>query len=138
MRLVVDTPVWSLLVRRPGVRSQVEENALRHLRQSARDNDAVLLGAVRQEVLSGMGAVEQYRSVRDRLRAFDDCPLLSNDYEDAAEAFNSCRARGIQGTPVDFLICAVAARLDLPILTLDRDFEHYSAVIDVRLVSLAS
>lgn len=135
MQLLVDTPVWSLLVRRrAGSRRDVEEAALRHLREAARTNQAVLLGPVRQEVLSGIATVEQFREVRDALRPFGDLPMLIADYESAAENFNLCKSRGVQATHVDVLLCAVARRLDVPVLTLDNDFTHYRTVLGVTVL----
>jgi hypothetical protein len=40
--------------------------------------------------------------------AFPDVPLLMEDYVTAANFFNLCRSKGIQGSSTDFLICAVA------------------------------
>jgi predicted nucleic acid-binding protein len=49
-------------------------------------------------------------------------PIDRSDYERAAHVFNACRRKGIQGSNIDFLICAVAHRHAMPIFTLDRDF----------------
>jgi hypothetical protein len=57
--------------------------------------------------------------LRDLLRAFRDPRVLSTDHERAAQMFTQCKARGIRGSDVDFLICAVAERLDASILTMD-------------------
>jgi len=37
---------------------------------------------------------------------------LEADYARAAECFNACRARGVQGSNADVLLCAVAKRLE--------------------------
>lgn len=92
-----------------------------------------MLGAVRQELLSGIKHHEQSEVLRDAIRAFDDHPTTTTDYESAAELSNLCRAKGIQGSPTDFLLCAVGVRLDLPIFTIDKDFECFTQVIPVRL-----
>ncbi len=44
--------------------------------------------------------------MRDYLPAFPDIELTSEDYELAAEFFNTCRSNGVKGSNTDFLICA--------------------------------
>lgn len=92
-----------------------------------------MIGPVRQELLSGVRFEEQYRTLQDRLRAFPDMALRTEDFELAARCFNRCRARGIQGSNTDYLICAVALSRALPVYTTDRDFEAYSSVLGVTL-----
>ena len=60
--------------------------------------------------------------LRQQLRKQPDYPLTIEHFEVAAEAYNLCREKGVQGSNVDFLICA-ASQLDrLPIFTTDKDF----------------
>ncbi|MGH9549894.1 MAG: PIN domain-containing protein [Terriglobales bacterium] len=46
---------------------------------------------------------------------------------------NTCRARGIAGSAIDFLICAVAHLRQWEVFTTDRDFARYSKVLPIRL-----
>jgi predicted nucleic acid-binding protein len=101
LKIIVDTSIWSPALRRPAVGHFV--SALRDLVESGQ---VVMLGCIRQEILSGIRSSEQFALLRDQLRAFPDEPLLIQDYERAAEFFNVCRKRGIQGSNTDFLICA--------------------------------
>jgi hypothetical protein len=91
-----------------------------------------MIGPIRQECLSGISDANQYARLRDRLRAINDIPLETDDYELAASFFNTCRSKGIQGSHIDFLICAVADRLHLSIYTTDKDFDRYAAHIPIR------
>ena len=100
-----------------------------------RQKRARMIGPVRQELLSGLREMPQYERLRDYLRAFPDEALTTEDYEQAALFFNACRATGIQGSNTDFLICAVANRLQLLIYTFDQDFRQYSLHLPVRLFS---
>lgn len=129
MRVLVDTSVWSLALRRraPG------HPAVDELRRLIAAGRAAIVGPIRQEVLSGIRERAAFEQLRDHLRAFPDEPLETADYERAAECFNTCRARGLQGSNTDFLVCAVAERHRLPILTTDEDFERYSRVLPVAL-----
>jgi predicted nucleic acid-binding protein len=132
MSIVVDTSVWSLALRRR--RSSLEPAAL-ELAELIREGRASILGPIRQELLSGVPAAPLYETLRDYLRAFPDMPVVTDDYEEAASFFNRCRARGIQGSNTDFLICAVAARRRLPILTTDADFPRFARLLPIQLHS---
>jgi len=92
-----------------------------------------MIGAIRQEILSGVRGAEQYRKLRDRLRAFGDEALDEADYEEAATCFNQCRAKGLQGSNTDFLMCAVSLRRRLAILTTDKDFFGFARVLGLEL-----
>ncbi len=65
---------------------------------------------IRQEILSGIRAAEQYKKPGERLRAFSDESVDEADYEEAATCFNRCRAKRFQGSNTDFLICSVSMR----------------------------
>jgi predicted nucleic acid-binding protein len=67
------------------------------------------------------------------LRPYPDEPLETGDFERAAEHFNTCRARGLPGSNSDFLICAVAERRKLPILTTDADFVRFAKVLPIAI-----
>ena len=77
--------------------------------------------------------VAQFEALKSSLQAFPDLPVTTEDYELAAEFLNSLRRRGIQGSNVDFLICAVAHNNDLSILTTDGDFEFFAQHIPIDL-----
>jgi predicted nucleic acid-binding protein len=134
MNLLVDTPVWSLALRRKHADlSPREERVTQALAEVIRDGRAQLVGVVRQELLSGIREEERFRKLRDYLRAFDDPPLETGDYEQAAQMHNRCRARGIAGSAIDFLICAIASRRNWQIFTTDQDFERYRRVLGLKM-----
>ena len=132
MRVVVDTPVWSEFFRR----TKPDERASAALQAAIEAGEAILLGPIRQEILSGIRDARQFERLSEALRAFPDQPLETEDYELAAAYFNQCRSAGIQGSNSDFLICAVAQRLSAEILTLDKDFEGFAMILPVRLTPL--
>jgi predicted nucleic acid-binding protein len=134
MNVLVDTPVWSLARRRnPSNLNPREQKMAQALDQLIQEGRAQLLGIVRQELLSGVREPAHFAKLRDHLRDFDDPVMEIADYEEAARAHNSCRSRGIAGSTIDFLICAVAVRRGWQILTADRDFEHYRSVLRITL-----
>jgi predicted nucleic acid-binding protein len=132
MNVVVDTSVWSLALRRNTPNDAI--SLINILRDLISDGRVVLLGVIRQEVLSGIRYTEQFIRLRDYLRAFPDLELTSEDYELAAEFFNTCRSNGVQGSNTDFLLCAVAHRRGYSIFTTDKDFENFRLHIPVVLL----
>jgi len=130
MNIIIDTSVWSLALRRRRTSPSVET---RELVELVREGRVALLGPVRQEILSGIRLNQQFETLRDHLRAFPDVPLVAEDYEEAASFFNGCRAKGIQGSNTDYLICAAAARRGFGILTTDTDFVHFARILPIDL-----
>lgn len=98
-----------------------------------RTGRAILLGPVRQELLSGIRSIDVFKQLRDALKAFPEFRLRARDYEEAADCYNRCRAKGIQGSNTDFLLCAAALERDLSIYSTDRDFEQYAKVLRVKM-----
>jgi len=131
MKVVVDTSVWSLALRRNNLDNAVR--VVNRLRELIADGKVVLVGAVRQEVLSGIRNLEQLTRLRDYLRAFPDLQLFSEDYELAAQYYNTCRQHGIQGANTDFLLCAIAHNRNYSILTTDKDFDSFLKYIPIIL-----
>jgi predicted nucleic acid-binding protein len=130
VNVLVDTSVWSLALRRQRPAQAPETSELAEL---IREGRVSLLGPVRQELLSGIADHKQYTVLRDHLRAFPDVELDPADHEEAATFFYRCRARGVQGSNTDFLICAAAARRQLGILTTDADFRRFAKLLPIRL-----
>jgi predicted nucleic acid-binding protein len=126
MNVLVDTSVWSLAFRRFRVHSFAETQMVDELTELIREGRALLIGPIRQELLSGLSDARQFKSLRDKLRAF-------NDYERAAEFSNDCRQAGVQGSHTDFLICSVAAGNGAAILTSDKDFRRYAKHVPISL-----
>lgn len=136
MTVLVDTCVWSLALRRRAGSHGSASSAspeVESLRELILAGQASLIGPIRQELLSGLRRAEQFEALRGTLRAFENLEILPEDYERAAQHFNTCRGRGIQGSNTDFLICAVAERLRLPIFTTDRDFQRFAEHLPVEL-----
>jgi predicted nucleic acid-binding protein len=128
--VIVDTSVWSLALRR---RQPSSDATTAELARLIDEGEALIAGPIRQELLSGVATQAQFQLLRERLAAFPDLPINTADYERAAMCFNQCRARGVQGSNTDYLICALALRLDLPVFSVDRDFGRYARVLGVRL-----
>jgi len=132
--VLVDTSVWSVALRKSGSSHPSARNALVTL---IRHHGVAMIGPIRQEILSGISDQRQFSKLRGELSHFPDLEILQGDFEAAAECFNKCRSRGVQGSNTDFLICAVSLRHSFPILTTDRDFEKFAAVLGIELFEIS-
>lgn len=130
MKVIVDTSVWSLALRRQAAESLA---AVQELRQLIHDHRAQMIGPIRQEILSGIRSESQFGKLRKHLESFPDLPIQTEDYVTAAQFFNRCRSEGVQGSNTDFLICAVAVRNGSSIFTTDKDFELFSKHLAIVL-----
>lgn len=134
MNVLVDTCVWFLALRRaPGRLSARECLVVGEWTKLIREGRVVLAGPVRQEVLSGIRDEDSFEKLRRHLAAYEDVPLATEDYEEAARFFNRCRAKGVTGTPIDLVLCSLASRLRLAIFTTDADFRRYARLLPIRL-----
>lgn len=129
MHVLVDTCIWSQVLRR-NHNLKTHANELRDL---ISDNRAYIIGPIRQEILSGIRHKQQFHTLQDHLSAFPDLLIKTVDYECAAEFSNILRSKGIQGSAIDFIICAVAYRYSLLIYTIDNDFKHFIKYLPIKL-----
>ncbi len=130
MKILVDTPVWSLALRREKSEDKPYVLELENLIKEVR---VQLIGPIRQELLSGIKSNQQYETLRKQLQAFPNYSIKTADFEKAAEYFNLCRNKGAQGSNTDFLICAISFNNNWPIFTTDRDFSFFRKIIPIVL-----
>ncbi len=122
MRVIVDTCIWSLLLRRANqakLNSQ-EQKMVAELKEAIRDQRAAIIGPIKQELLSGIRDKAWFAKTADLLDPFFDEQITTEDYVEAARLFNLCRDHGVECGPVDILICTVAIRSSYGILTPDQ------------------
>ena len=131
MKVLVDTCIWSLALRR---KKQPTSNVeIAEFQELIKEVRVQMIGPIRQEILSGIKRKQQFSKLKKILSAFPDLPLASEDFELAAEYFNTLRSKGIQGSNTDFLICAVSTRNNMPIFLIDNNFNHYQKHISIAL-----
>ena len=133
MKVLVDTSVWSLALRRSGTLRKEDQFLVRELSDLLNDVKVVMIGPIRQELLSGISSPVQYDALKEKLQAFEDLLLPREYYEKAAEFYNTCRRAGVQGSPTDFLICATAAEAGMQIFSSDKDFMLYGKHLPITL-----
>lgn len=135
MKVIVDTCVWSLALRRDTQKSDPTVAEFRRMIQGYR---VQMIGPIRQEILSGIRNEAQFKRLKKYLDSFPDLPAVTEDYVAAATYFNRCRSKGVQGSNTDFLICAMANRNRLAIFTTDNDFKLFSKHIKIALHKTAA
>jgi predicted nucleic acid-binding protein len=131
VKVLVDTSVWSLALRRR--RPERGAAVTAELGRLIAEFEVAIIGPIRQELLSGIREERQYLVLQEKLRAFPDMRLETADYEMAARFCNECRAKGIQGSSTDFLLCAVGVLRGMSIFTTDKDFDAYRRVLGIEL-----
>jgi hypothetical protein len=67
MKVLVDTTVWSLALRR---RRQSTSATVQELRYSISANRVQIIGPIRQEILSGVREESQFKELEPRLASF--------------------------------------------------------------------
>jgi len=132
MRILVDTSVWSLALRKKD-KTIEEESIISYFIDIVRDLKLVIIGPIRQEILSGISNKIRFEDLKSKISVFEDFRVETNDYELAAQLYNECRSKGLQGSHIDFLICSVSINNQMSILTLDKDFEKYQKFVPINL-----
>jgi predicted nucleic acid-binding protein len=135
MKILIDTPIWSKAFRRKKIKSE-DKNIVDSLKYLIDEFMEVIVGPIRQELLSGISDEVIFNDLKEKMKGFNDFPIETIDYELAAEYSNMCRRNGVQGSNTDFLICAVAVRNNFEILTMDDDFNQYRKYIPIKLFDI--
>jgi predicted nucleic acid-binding protein len=130
LKVLVDTCIWSHALRSKNPEFEAQVKSLETL---ISDQRVLMIGPIRQEVLSGYSDPIKFEALKTRLSYFENTAVLDEDYINAAKFYNECRQKGIQGSHVDLLICTVAVRLSVPIFTTDKDFGFYQRHLPIKL-----
>lgn len=131
MRILVDTSVWSLALRKGG---PADDPAVRKLAALLDGNqDLVLTGLILQEVLQAFRSDASFRRVASHLEPFPLLELTRGSYIQAAELHRKCASKGIAATTGDCQIATAAVQHDCYLLTADKDFERIAKISPIRL-----
>lgn len=134
MKVLVDTSVWSLMLRRdPATLNTAEREIVRDLQDVVNDGRVLILGPIRQELLSGVKSDKQFAALKQKLSAFDDSELATRDYENAAIAANLCTRAGVATGSIDVLICATALDRQWRVFSCDKGFLHFQKVLKFQM-----
>jgi predicted nucleic acid-binding protein len=131
MKTIVDTCVWSLALRRQDQTkmAQGDLEMIAQLQEAIREGRVVIIGPIRQEILSGIRNKARFAKTQALLEPYRDEEIEAEDFVEAARLFNVCRDHGVECGPVDMLICAVAVRMRYDILTYDQGLKRCIQVL---------
>jgi predicted nucleic acid-binding protein len=97
-------------------------------------DEVVTTDVVAMELLMGARDDAHVVQLRRLLSSVDNVPITTEEWDDAAAIYRTCRRAGVTIRSVpDCLVAAVARRHDLVVLHNDRDFERIAEVVDVRV-----
>ena len=132
MRVLVDTSVWSLALRRKIPSAQTEVLRLTEL---ISDGQPIFLtGIILVEILQGIKEQPQSLRMRQYLEVFPLIELDRAGYINAARLSSRCRSKGIQSGTVDALIAQTAIEHGCYLLTADQDFAQIARYSDLKLL----
>jgi len=118
--VLVDTSAWIDFFRR--TEGEVGDTVADLVEQ----DQAVMTGPILAELLRGVRSAKEGGELRVLLEALPYVEVKRPDWQAAGESLRELRSRGLTLALTDAVIAAVASRNGLPILTLDKDFEHLS------------
>ena len=131
MKILIDTSIWSLALRRQSGVVNPESVMLRTLIEQG--EDIHLLGIILQEVLQGIRNPKDYHVLKDYLDAFPLIELTREDYIKAAELKNRLIKKGKQISTIDALIASASISNSCYLFTTDKDFEHIAQHSSLKL-----
>ena len=134
MRVLVDTSVWSLALRKKGPADHPSVRALSSLLLAG--EDVFLVGVVLQEVLQAFRSEKPFQTIAMHLEPFTLLPLERSDFVAAASLHRRCAAKGLTTSTVDCQIATAAMRHNCRLLSADDDFKRIAQVSDLKLFEL--
>jgi hypothetical protein len=134
MRILVDTSIWSLSLRRPS--GVVNEEAILLKTIIEQGEDIHLLGIILQEVLQGIRNSKDFLALKEYFKAFPLIDLTREDYMRAAELKNHLIRKGKQGNTIDVLIASAAISHRCHLFTADKHFTHIAEHSELKLFAL--
>lgn len=130
MKVLVDTCVWSHVLKGAKGKFKYLKNDFEPL---IIDNRVQIIGPIKQEILSAYKDELKFEKIKKHLGYFPNTKLLDEDFEIAARFHTICRGKGVQGSHIDFLICAVSVRTKSSIMTVDKDFLNYKRHLPIEM-----
>ena len=133
MKLLVDTSVWSLALRRDTPTNSGEVTLLSKALEG--EGEVYVTGVILQELLQGFSGPKASEMIVQRFSALPMVVPDTSDHIQAAALRNHCRQNGVQVGTIDALIAQLALRFELHLLTTDNDFKHMAKHVPLRLAS---
>lgn len=132
MKIIVDTSIWSSVLRRHTHIKNHDAEILRKLIQQG--ENIYLIGIILQEILQGVKKLEDFTKLKEYLDAFPMLEITRGHYINAAELKNYLSRKGVQVSTIDALIATVAIVNDCYLYTNDKDFHHIAKYSKLKLL----
>lgn len=133
MRILVDTSVWSLALRRSSAIVNEEAIALKTIIEQG--EEIYLLGIILQEVLQGIRNSKDFLALKEYFKAFPLIDLAREDYVRAAELKNQLTRKGRQASTIDVLIASAAISYHCHLFTADKHFTQIAEHSELKLLA---
>lgn len=133
MRVLVDTSVWSLALRRRGPAEHPAVERLSGFLDAG--EDLFLTGLILQEILQAFRSEKVADTVAERLEPFPLLLIEAETCRTAARLYRQCREQGLGASTIDCHIAASSITNDCQLLTTDRDFERMASISPLQLAS---
>lgn len=131
MRVLVDTSVWSLALRRGG---PAEDPAVVRLQEFLDSGEDLFLSSlILQEILQAFRSEAMASRVASHLEPFPLLPAVAEISLAAASLYKLCKEKGLGASTIDCHIAASAIENGCQLLTTDRDFAQMTTVSPLRL-----
>jgi hypothetical protein len=135
--VLVDTPIWSLALRRKTRDlSSHDQRIILTLQKLAQQGEVQLLGMVRQEMLSGVRDERRFLIIRDRLRAFPDVSARASGFPRGSQLKYPVPSGRLTSSTVDIYDRRCCLRNGWQIFSTDADFFHFAKVVPIQLFVL--
>lgn len=132
MRIIVDTSIWSLALRRYTPSRNPETEILRKLIEQG--ENIFLLGIILQEILQGVKELQDFKRLKEHLDIFPMLEVEREHYVKAAELKNHLSRNGIQISTIDALIATASIVNNCYLYTNDKDFYHIAKHSKLKLL----
>jgi predicted nucleic acid-binding protein len=87
-------------------------------------NQAAITGVVIAELLQGVKQENESQRLRVLFRSINYLPTEDSDWFNTGQLAQQLRAKGLTLPLTDVLIAVIAKRYAIPVLTLDKHFQH--------------
>lgn len=134
MKVIVDTSIWSLALRRHTPSLKPETEVLRKIIEQG--ENIFLLGIILQEILQGVKEQAAFKRIKEHFEAFPMLEITREIYVKAAELKNHLSKNGVQAGTVDALIAAAAISSECYLFTNDNDFNRIAKHSKLKLLKI--
>jgi predicted nucleic acid-binding protein len=122
-KVLIDTCAWIDFLRS-------KEGVLGNHVASLIDSDqALLCGVIITELLQGAKGKKEKQQLEFLISGIEILDINRKDWIDAGLCLQELRSKGITLPLTDALIAVLAIRLSVPVLTIDKHFDHLSVTV---------